>query len=104
MRPSILTVALLLAAPAGGALAEEGELLPPVRLEAAGKPIDTDSPGHSAPFVVDWDGDGKRDLLLGQFGGGALWIYRNEGTDAAPRLAAGTKFKDGRKEGTVPTG
>lgn len=104
MRPSILTAALILAAPAGGALAAEDDLLPPVRLEAAGKPVDTEEPGHSAPFVVDWDGDGKRDLLVGQFGGGALWIYRNEGTDAAPRLGPGTKFKDGRKEGTVPTG
>src|SRR5437016_5228905 len=42
------------------------ELLPPVRLEAAGKPIDTDV-GHAAPFVCDIDGDGKLDLLVGQF-------------------------------------
>jgi hypothetical protein len=45
-----------------------------------------------------------RDLLVGQFDGGLLWIYRNEGTDALPRLAAGVKFQDGRPEGTVPTG
>ena len=79
------------------------ELAPPVRLEAAGKPIDTDV-GHAAPFVADWDGDGVRDLLVGQFGEGILRIYRNQGTNAAPRLAAGVKFKDGKKEGTVPTG
>src|SRR5438067_2281892 len=24
--------------------------------------------GHAAPLVVDWDGDGKKDLLVGQFG------------------------------------
>jgi hypothetical protein len=30
---------------------------PPVRLEAAGKPIDTEV-GHAAPLVVDFDGDG----------------------------------------------
>jgi hypothetical protein len=76
---------------------------PPNRLEAAGKVIDTDV-GHAAPFVGDFDGDGVMDLLVGQFGQGILWIYRNEGTTAHPRLATGKKFKDGRPEGRVPTG
>jgi hypothetical protein len=79
------------------------ELAPGVRLMAAGKPIDTDI-GHAAPFVGDFDGDGVRDLLVGQFGEGILWVYHNEGTNAAPKLAAGTKFKDGNKDGRVPTG
>ena len=86
-----------------GADGPSGELLPPAPLEAAGKPIDTDV-GHAAPFVGDFDGDGVRDLLVGQFGEGILWIYRNEGTNAAPQLAAGAKFKDGNKDGRVPTG
>jgi hypothetical protein len=76
-----------------------GELLPPVRLEAAGKPIDT-SIGHAAPFVGDFDGDGVRDLLVGQFGEGILWIYRNVGTNTLPKFAEGVQFKGGR----VPTG
>ncbi len=75
------------------------ELLPPVRLEAAGKPIDT-TIGHAAPFVGDIDGDGVNDLLVGQFGEGILWVYRNVGTNARPELAARTEFKGGR----VPTG
>ncbi|MBN2182654.1 MAG: VCBS repeat-containing protein [Sedimentisphaerales bacterium] len=79
------------------------ELEQPVRLEAAGKPIDTDV-GHAAPFVCDFDGDGVKDLLVGQFGGGALWIYRNEGTNSQPKLAAGVKFKDGKEDGCVPSG
>lgn len=79
------------------------ELAPPVRLEADGKPIDTDV-GHAAPFVCDFDGDGVQDLLVGQFGDGLLWIYRNEGTNGEPRLAAGAKFKDGGKDGRVPSG
>ncbi|HZU97359.1 MAG TPA: hypothetical protein VFF73_11730 [Planctomycetota bacterium] len=79
------------------------ELCEPVRLEADGKPIDTEV-GHAAPFVCDWFGDGKKDLLVGQFGGGVLWIYRNTGTNESPKLAAGVKFKDGNKDGTVPTG
>ena len=80
-----------------------GELAPPVRIEAAGRPIDTDV-GHAAPFVGDFDGDGVNDLLVGQFGGGILWIYRNEGTNERPKLAAGVKFKEGRDDGRVPTG
>ena len=79
------------------------DLEPPVRLEAAGKPIDTDI-GHAAPFVCDFDGDGIKDLLVGQFGEGILWIYRNEGTSTQPKLAAGVKFKDGKEDGRVPSG
>jgi hypothetical protein len=97
--PVILALGAL-AAPAPG---PASELLPPVRLEAAGKPIDT-AIGHAAPFVGDFDGDGVRDLLVGQFGEGILWIYKNVGTNDRPRLAAGVKFKDGKADGRVPTG
>jgi hypothetical protein len=76
---------------------------PPVRLEAAGKPIDT-AVGHAAPLVVDFDGDGKNDLLVGQFGDGLLWIYKNVGTNAQPRYAAGMKFQAAGKEGRIPAG
>jgi hypothetical protein len=78
-------------------------LLPPVRLEAEGVVIDTPEVGHAAPFVGDFDGDGVPDLLVGQFDGGLLWIYKNAGTAQAKRLLRGVKFQDGRKEGTVPT-
>ena len=73
------------------------ELAPPVRLEAAGKPIDTDI-GHAAPFVGDFDGDGVRDLLVGQFGDGILWIYRNVGTNASPKLRRRRQVQ-GRRQG-----
>ena len=75
----------------------------PVRLEAAGKPIDT-AVGHAAPLVVDFDCDGVKDLLVGQFGDGILWVYKNVGTDKEPKYAAGVQFKEGKKDGRVPTG
>lgn len=81
----------------------DSELSPPVRIEAAGKPIDTEI-GHAAPFVADFDGDGVHDLLVGQFGGGKLFIYRNAGTNAAPKLAGAQLFKDGAETGVVPAG
>ena len=101
MTGSLLLALLGLAPPGSGGTADE--LTPPVRIEAAGKPIDTEV-GHAAPFVSDFDGDGVKDLLVGQFGQGILWIFRNAGTDDRPRLAAGVKFKDGKEDGRVPTG
>ena len=97
----VLVVALAALVPAADDPA--AELQPPVRLEAAGKPIDT-AVGHAAPFVGDFYGPGSKDLLVGQFGDGILWIYRNTGTNTAPKLAAGVKFKDGKADGRVPTG
>ncbi|MEW6745298.1 MAG: hypothetical protein AB1486_21300 [Planctomycetota bacterium] len=79
------------------------DLSPPVRIEAAGKPIDTDT-GHAAPCVCDFDDDGVQDLLVGQFRQGLLWVYRNEGTNAEPKLAGGVKFKAGGADGRVPSG
>src|SRR5437764_1948260 len=80
-----------------------GELAPPVRVEAAGRPIDTEV-GHAGPFFGDFDGDAVPDLLVGQFGEGLLRIYRNEAKSGPPRLAAGVKVKDGKEDGRVPTG
>ena len=85
-------------------VAPSAELAAPVRLEAAGKPIDAMEIGHAAPFVCDFDGDGLKDLLVGQFKDGLLWIYRNEGTNSEPKLAAGVKFKEGQEDGRVPCG
>ncbi len=73
----------------------------PVRLEAGGEFIDTDT-GHAAPYLYDWDGDGVRDLLVGQFGGGKLRIYRNGGTNAAPAYQTVEWFTTGDILGTVP--
>lgn len=83
--------------------ATTNELWPPVQLKAKDKAIDT-AIGHAAPFVGDFDGDGISDLLVGQFGDGQLWIYRNLGSNAAPKLASGVKFKDGKEDGRIPSG
>jgi hypothetical protein len=39
----------------------------------------------ACPVVVDWDGDGRKDLLCGN-GAGEVLLYRNRGEDGQPEL------------------
>jgi hypothetical protein len=77
------------------------DLLPPFRVEAGGKPIDVEV-GHAAPLMADFDRDGNVDLLVGQFGGGKVRIYRNLGSNGAPQLRLFSWFQAGGTDGTVP--
>ena len=94
----ILAVSLGLAPPVPSV---SDELAPPVRLTAGGKPINVDI-GHAAAFYGDIDGSGVPALLVGQFNGGKLRIYRNAGTVREPKFDTLTWFLDGKPEGTVP--
>ena len=93
----------------GAAMAAEAKapagLAAPVQVQADGKAVDIDEIGHAAPFFADYDGDGKRDLLVGQFGNngqGKLRIYKNNGADAEPKFAQYEPFKAGAETGTIP--
>jgi hypothetical protein len=46
------------------------------------------------PRVLDWDGDGRQDLLVGT-GDGLLRLYLNVGTAAAPAFAGGSNLQVG---------
>jgi hypothetical protein len=56
----------------------------PVYIEANGSPINVGTGGNASPFMIDWDGDGRQDLLLGQFMGGKVRFYTNTGTHFNP--------------------
>ncbi|MAG62307.1 hypothetical protein CMO84_02155 [Candidatus Woesearchaeota archaeon] len=103
---------------------EGSELRPPVRLSAGGEPIDV-TVGHAAPLVMDFDGDGLRDLLVGEFGTGTfpgerlpadmggfardsfdlgkLRIYRNVGSAEAPRFEDFKYLRAGKEDASIPT-
>jgi hypothetical protein len=67
-------------------------------MQAGGTNIFVPSPGNCgapAPWVCDYDHDGKRDLLVGDGASGKVWFHRNTGTDAKPVLAGGVALKVG---------
>jgi len=79
------------------------ELEKPFKVMAGGKAIDVPV-GHAAPFFVDFDGDGLKDLLVGQFGEGRLRIYKNVGKRGAPAFETFVLFKAAGDVVTVPYG
>ncbi len=107
----IMAGAVALLATAGGtagaqdaAESRPGGLAAPVRLQAAGLPIDIgriSSIAHAGPCLGDIDGDGDRDLLVGDFPG-FFWLFENKGTTAEPAYAAGRKLKTGATDAKVP--
>jgi hypothetical protein len=81
---------------------EQGIFYDAVRLQAADGPIDSGpSWGHSSPWVEDVDGDGLRDLVVGDFSG-FFRLYRNVGTNAVPRYDAATNIQADGADTKVP--
>jgi hypothetical protein len=66
------------------------EFAEPVRMQGGDEPVRVERPGYASPCWADIDGDGKKDLLVGQFNGGKIRVFKNLG-DA--KLAAGQWLK-----------
>ena len=60
-------------------------------LRADGEDIDVGT--HAAPFMVDYNADGKNDLLVGN-GDGSLLCYINEGRNTRPRFTSPVTIED----------
>jgi len=48
---------------------------------------------YAVPCVVDWNEDGKQDLLVGYFIFGPVYLYLNSGTNTAPVFTTYAKLK-----------
>ena len=83
----------------------------PILVTGGTEPILTEKHGLAAPALWDWNGDGKRDLLVGEFetnssdfpmgaDGSTIRVYLNVGTDADPKFS--DEFEWARDtEGTI---
>ena len=94
MRLFLSTLVLAATTAAGAA-----EFARPVLLRGGGQAIRVESPGYAAPCWADIDGDGKKDLLVGQFSGGKIRVYKNLGNN---KLASATWLKADGKVAVVP--
>ena len=79
---SIAACLLLVASPP----AQSAQLEKPVRLKADGEFIDTGKDiGYAGPLFVDYDRDGKPDLLVSAFRGN-IRFFKNVGARSEPKF------------------
>ncbi len=92
----------------------QGSLAKPVLLEVNNQPLVREGSTPLFPFVGDFYGEGRQDLLLGAPGGGEkdvmgnedgrLQVFRNVGDHAKARLAAPRWFDEIVPTGLIPKG
>lgn len=79
-----------------------GEFDKPTRLVVDGKPIDVGAAwGHAGPTVADVDGDGLRDLVVGDFSG-KFRFFRNRLSNQQPEYEAEQFLMAGDEVAEVP--
>jgi hypothetical protein len=61
--------------------------------------VQVEAPGFAAPCWHDVDGDGKKDLVVGQFAKGKIAVYKHEG---GGKLAARSWLQADGADAEVP--
>jgi hypothetical protein len=74
------------------ALADPPQFRPAQTLQAGGGPLGAGTT-YAIPCVTDWNGDGKKDLLVGYQTDSKIALYLNWGTDAQPLFTNFTLLK-----------
>jgi hypothetical protein len=79
--------------PCTGALwADTPELEPGIKIYDGSDPLDVGK--GSVPTSVDWNNDGKKDLVVGAFTQSKnVWLFLNQGTDHEPVFNGGVNIK-----------
>jgi hypothetical protein len=93
----LLISALLLGG--GTAYCSAADFESPVRLKAGGAAIRVESPGYAAPCWAALKGDGRPQLLVGQFNQGKIRVFKHLG---AEKFAPGQWLQAGGKAAEVP--
>ena len=83
----------------GSAWCGAAEFEKPVRLKGGGLAVRVESPGYAFPCWTDVDGDGNKDLVVGQFNKGKMRVFKNLGKG---KLAEGVWLKAEGKVAEVP--
>ena len=100
MQKLLVLVAAALLAPL--ALGVTPLFIGPELVNDAGVPINVGN--YGAPTMYDWNSDGAKDLILGQFSQGKIRLYLNLGPDTAPDFNGYTFLQSGGVDITLPSG
>jgi hypothetical protein len=92
---------IVLAITAMVALAAIPRFIGPLPLYDGTERIDVDE--YGAPVMADWNGDGNKDLICGQFDSGRIRFYANLGPDSAPVFDGYTFLRADGAEITLPS-
>ena len=86
-------VSVLICISAGSLWADVPHSAPAMQLYDGANPMD---PGrHSIPCVVDWNNDGKKDIVVGVYTyTNDIWLYLNTGTNEAPVFNGSVNIED----------
>lgn len=84
---------------AGTACSNAADFRSPVRLKAGDAAIRVESPGYAAPCWADLKGDGTKHLLVGQFQGGKIRVFKHL---HAEKFAPGAWLRAEGKVAEVP--
>ncbi len=71
-------------------------------IEATGGRIDVGY--YGAPCIVDWNGDGLKDLVLGQFASGKIRFYANSDSNDSPVFTSYSFIQSNGTDITLPYG
>jgi hypothetical protein len=77
----------------GATVAAAADFEKAVRLKGGDEFVRVEGPGWACPALADIDRDGKLDLLVGQFNGGKIRVYKGLAEKGELKFAAGEWLK-----------